>query len=200
MRRYLPDPTKTAVLVNPSRRRMLQTSMAGGLAIAGGSLLPRLGRAETNYDAKLKKLGVILPEVPPPVANYVPYAVANGFVYCAGQLAFKDGKLMFPGQVPDDVSLEEAQAAAKQCAINLIAAVKAACGGNLRRVRRCVRMQGFVASADGFHGQSKVMNGASDLMVAVFGDAGRHTRLALGANVLPLNASVEISGIFALAS
>lgn len=106
---------------------------------------------------------------------------------------------MSPGKVPTDVSLEEGQAAAKQCAINLIAAAKAACEGDLSRVQRCVRLQGFVASADDFDGQSQVMNGASDFMVEVFGDAGRHTRLALGANVLPLNASVEISGVFAIA-
>jgi len=184
--------------IDGSRRRVLRTAVAGGLALSAGTLAPRFALAASDADARLEELGITLPEVPPPVANYVPYVVENGFVYCAGQLAFKDGELMFPGKVPTDVSVEDAQAAAKQCAINLIAAAKAGCDGDLGRIRRCVRLQGFVASANDFDGQSGVMNGASDFMVEVFGDIGRHTRLALGANVLPLNASVEISGIFAM--
>lgn len=178
-----------------TRRRLL----SGALAATALAALPLRGAAAAGkVDARLAKLGVALPEVPPPVANYVPYTVADGLVYGAGQLAFKDGELMHPGKVPSDVSIEQAQEAARQCAINLIAAVKAACDGDLDRVQRCLRIQGFIASADDFTGQSKVMNGASDFLVEVFGDAGRHTRLALGTNTLPLNACVEISGIFAI--
>lgn len=189
---------RTGSLLNPSRRRLLGGAI-GAAALA--SIAPlRFAAAAGKFDARLAELGVTLPEVPAPVANYVAHTSANGFVYGAGQLAFKDGELMHPGKVPTEVSLEQAQEAARQCAINLIAAVKAACNGDLDRVQRCMRLQGFVASADDFTGQSKVMNGASDFMVEVFGDAGRHTRLALGTNTLPLNACVEISGIFAISS
>lgn len=180
------------------RRRFLRQAAAASAVVGVGSVFTGSAFAATDVDAMLEELGVTLPEVPEPVANYVPYVVENGFAYMAGQLAFQDGELMFPGKVPTDVSVEEAQQAARQCAINMIAAVRAACGGDFGRVRRLVRMQGFIASADDFDQQSTVMNGASDFMVEVFGDAGRHTRLALGANALPLNASVEVSGIFAV--
>ncbi len=169
---------------------------AAGLAAA--PLLAAEARAAGKVDARLQELGVSLPEVSPPVANYVPYVVRGDFAYIAGQLAFKDGELMHPGRVPTDVALEDAQAAARQCAINLIAALKAACEGDLDRVQHCVQLQGFIASADDFHDQSKVMNGASDFMVEVLGDAGRHTRMAVGTNALPLDASVEVAGVFAI--
>ena len=189
-------------LASPSpdgaRRRMLGGALAATAFVALAPLPLRSAAAAGKIDGRLAELGITLPEVPPPVANYVPYTVTDGLVYGAGQLAFKDGKLMHPGKVPTDVSIEQGQEAARQCAINLIAAVKAACGGDLDRVQRCLRLQGFVASADDFTGQSKVMNGASNFLVEVFGDAGRHTRLALGSNTLPLNACVEISGIFAI--
>jgi enamine deaminase RidA (YjgF/YER057c/UK114 family) len=108
------------------------------------------------------------------------------------------GELMYPGKVPTQVTVEQARAAARQCGINILAALKSACGGDLDRVRRCVRLQGFVASADDFTAQPTVINAASDLMVEVFGDAGKHTRLALGSNVLPLDSCVEISAMFVL--
>ena len=172
--------------------------VAAAAGLAATPLLVRPARAAGQIDARLEELGVTLPKLSPPVANYVPYVVNGGFAYIAGQLAFQDGELMHPGQVPTDVSLEDAQAAARQCAINLIAAVREACEGDLDRVQRCVQLQGFVASADDFHDQSKVMNGASDFMVEVFGDAGRHTRMAVGTNALPLDASVEVAGVFAI--
>jgi len=181
-----------------ARRGFVTVATAALAGVAAGPLLPGRARAAGNIDARLKELGVTLPEVPPPVANYVPYVVQGDFAYIAGQLAFKDGELMHPGRVPTDVSLEEAQAAARQCVINMIAAVQAACGGDLDRVQRCVQLQGFVASADDFHDQPQVMNGASDFMVEILGDAGRHTRMAVGTNVLPLNASVEVGGVFAI--
>lgn len=181
-----------------SRRQALAgIGLGTGLLIAG--LTPRRHvRAAGRIDARLEELGIDLPEVAPPVANYAPYAVENGFAFIAGQIAFRDGQLIHPGKVPTDVTLEQAQEAARQCAINVIAALRAACEGDLDRVRRCVRMQGFVASADDFTDQSKVMNGASDLMVEVFGDAGLHSRLAIGTNTLPLNACIEVSAIFAV--
>lgn len=178
--------------LNPRRRRLLATLGACVLLP-----LPRLSPAN-DFEARLAELGISLPEVPDPVANYVPYRVANGFVYCAGQIPFRDGELLHPGKVPTDVSVENAQLAARQCAINLIATLRAACEGDLNRVQACLRLQGFVASADDFTRQSTVMNGASDFMVEVFGEAGRHTRLAVGVNTLPLNACVEVSGVFAI--
>lgn len=182
-----------------SRRRFLQRggilAAAAGIGVTGASA-PAL--AAGGYDSRLAELGISLPEVPPPVANYVPYRVANNLVFVAGQLAFKDGELMHPGKIPTDVSLEQGQEAARQCVVNLIAALKAACDGNLDRVQACMRLEGFIASADEFTDQSKVMNGASDFIVEVFGDVGRHSRIAVGVNTLPLNASVEVAGVFAI--
>jgi enamine deaminase RidA (YjgF/YER057c/UK114 family) len=183
----------------PGRLRMARRGFvvaAAGLAVT--PVVASTSRAAGQIDARLQELGVTLPKVSPPVANYVPYVVNGDLAYIAGQLAFRDGELMHPGRVPTDVSIEDAQAAARQCAINLIAALQAACDGDLDRVQRCVQLQGFVASADDFHDQSKVMNGASDFMVEVFGEAGRHTRMAVGTNALPLDASVEVAGVFAI--
>ena len=180
------------------RREVLASfgAMAGLLALA--PLVPRPAQATGTVESRLQQLGVTLPEVARPVANYAPYAVANGFAFIAGQIPMRDGELMHPGKIPTDVSPEQGQEAARQCAINIIAALKVACDGDLDQVRRCVRLQGFVASADDFTEQSQVVNGASDLIVDVFGEAGLHTRLAIGVNTLPLNACVEVSGIFAL--
>jgi len=154
--------------------------------------IKEVGRVE----ARLAELRVTIPEVPAAVANYVPYVTTGNLVYLAGQIAIRDGRLLHPGVVPAEVSIEAAQAAARECAINLLAALRSACNGRLDRVVRCVRLDGFVASANDFTQQPLVMNGASDLLVSVFGDAGRHTRLAIGVNVLPLNACVEIAGVF----
>jgi len=129
----------------------------------------------------------------------VPYRVVGNLAYIAGQLAFKDGELMHPGKVPEEISIEQAQEAAQQCVVNMIAALKAACDGDLDRVQMCLRLEGFVASADDFTQQSQVMNGASNFMVEVFGDVGRHSRIAVGVNTLPLNASVEVAGVFSIA-
>ncbi len=182
-----------------SRRTFLQHSVAATAAVGlGSTLLVAPALAAGGYEARLAELGFTLPEVPPPVANYVPYRVVGNLVYIAGQLAFKDGQLMHPGKVPHEVSIEQAQEAARQCIINMIAALKAACEGDLDRVQMCLRLDGFVASADDFTQQPQVMNGASDFMVEVFGDVGRHTRVAVGVNTLPLNASVEVAGAFAI--
>lgn len=193
--------TKAMELASTLPRRLLLARRGFVAAAAGLAAMPWTAgpaRAAGRIDARLQELGVTLPKVSPPVANYVPYVVSGNFAYIAGQLAFQDGELMHPGQVPTDVSVEDAQAAARQCAINLIASLQAACDGDLDRVQRCVQLQGFVASADDFHEQSQVVNGASDFMVEVFGDAGRHARMAVGTNALPLDASVEVAGVFAI--
>jgi enamine deaminase RidA (YjgF/YER057c/UK114 family) len=149
-----------------------------------------------TIDARLKELGITIPEAPAPAANYVPFTTSGNLVFVAGQVPFVDGKLTKTGRVGEDASVEDGHEQARICAINLIAQVKVACGGDLDRVRRVVKLGGFVASASDFTGQPAVVNGASDLMVDVFGDAGKHARFAVGANVLPLGCVVEIDGIF----
>ena len=150
----------------------------------------------SNVDARLKDLGITIPDAPAPAANYVPYTVTGNLVFVSGQVPFVDGKLTATGRIGEDATPEDGYEQARICAINLIAQVKAACGGNLDRVRRVVKLGGFVASADDFNGQPGVINGASDLMVEVFGDAGRHARFAVGTNALPLGCIVEIDGVF----
>ncbi|MEG3084512.1 RidA family protein [Sphingomonas sp. PB2P12] len=146
-----------------------------------------------RIDRKLEELGLNLPQAAAPVASYVPTVLANGMLHISGQLPFKDGTLV-TGRVGDGVSLEDAQEAAKLCALMLVAQMKAALG-TLGRVERIVKLGVFVNSTGDFTDQPKVANGASDLMVALFGDAGKHARSAVGVPVLPLGAAVEIDAI-----
>ena len=146
-----------------------------------------------RIDRKLEELGLTLPQAAAPVASYVPTVLANGMLHISGQLPFKDGALV-TGRVGDGVSLEDAQEAAKLCALMLVAQMKAALG-TLARVERIVKLGVFVNSTGDFTDQPKVANGASDLMVALFGDAGKHARSAVGVPVLPLGAAVEIDAI-----
>lgn len=150
-------------------------------------------------DARLKELGITLPEPPAPVASYVPYVVSGNLVFISGQVTLAEDGLRYVGLVGKDLSLEDGQAAAKLCAINLLAQLKAACEGKLDRVKRCVKLGVFVNAAPGFGQQPEVANGASDLMLAVFGDAGRHARAAMGAGSLPRNVAVEVEAVFELA-
>ena len=150
----------------------------------------------TSADDNLNRLGITLPDAPAPAANYVPYAVAGNMVYVSGQLPLVDSKLTVTGHVGKNVSTEEAAAQARLCAINLLAQLKAACGGDLSRVKQVVKLGGFVACTDDFTDQPEVINGASDLMVEVFGDAGRHARFAVGSNTLPRGTCVEVEGTF----
>jgi len=150
-------------------------------------------------EARLKELGIVLPKPTAPVANYVPFVVTGNLVFIAGQGAVGPEGLAYLGRVGENVSLEDGQKSARMCALNLIAQVKAACDGDLDRVVRCVRLGGFVNCANDFTDQPVVINGASDLMVEVFGDAGRHARTAVGVNVLPLGLSVEVDGVFEIA-
>lgn len=145
---------------------------------------------------RLKNQGIVLPEAPAPQGNYVPYVVAGTLVFMAGQIALVDGELKYPGRVPDQVSLEDAQEAARLCAINLLTQLRAACGGDLERVERCVKLGGFVACDPTFVDHPKVINGASDLMAAALGDRAPHARFAVGAPSLPLGASVEVDAVF----
>ena len=152
----------------------------------------------TSIDQKLTSLGIVLPTPPQAVANYVSFTIAHNMVIISGQLPMKDGALAYKGKVGTDVSIEEGQAAARQCAINILAQLKLACDGDFGRVKQCLRLGGFVNCGPDFVDQPKVINGASDLMVEVFGDAGRHARAAVGVNALPLGAAVEIEATFLL--
>lgn len=148
-------------------------------------------------EENLNKLGITLPAAPTPAANYVPYVVVGDMVYISGQLPMVDGKLRTEGGwVGNGVLPEEAKAQARLCAINLIAQLKAACGGDLTKVKRVVKLGGFVACAGDFKGQPDIINGASDLMVEIFEDKGQHARFAVGTNALPLGTVVEVEGLF----
>ncbi len=140
---------------------------------------------------QLAELGLTLPTVPAPVASYIPGVRVGQLVLTSGQLAFADGRLMHPGHVGAEVTLEQAQACARQALLNALAIVASQAGG-IDRIARIVRLGVFVASAAGFNDQPKVANGASDLLLQVFGDLGRHVRAAVGVNELPLGACVEI--------
>jgi enamine deaminase RidA (YjgF/YER057c/UK114 family) len=149
-----------------------------------------------NIDKKLRDLGIDIPEPAAPVANYVGCVRTGNLLFTAGQVPLKDGKVHFQGKVGGEISVEQAQEATKLCAINVISQVKAALDGNLDRVKRVVKLVVFVNGAPEFTEHPKVANAASDLMVEVFGDKGKHARSAVGAGSLPLNVSVEVEGVF----
>ena len=150
----------------------------------------------TSVDQKLTELGIHLPTPPEAVANYVPYVIIENMVIISGQLPTEGGHVAFKGKVGTDLSLDDSQRAARLCAINILTQLKVACEGDWSRVKRCVRLGGFVNCGPDFTDQPKVINGASDLMVDVFGDLGRHARAAVGVNALPLGACVEIEATF----
>ncbi len=152
----------------------------------------------SRIDKTLAELGIDLPTPTAPVANYVPYVIVGNLVFVSGQVSIGPEGLI-KGRLGDDLSLDEGVHAARACAINLLAQLKTACGGDLDRVRRVVKLTGFVSSAPDFTDQPKVVNGASDLMVAAFGEAGRHARAAVGAPSLPMGAAVEVDGVFEIA-
>ncbi|UYY60187.1 RidA family protein [Sphingomonas sp. S2-65] len=145
-------------------------------------------------DAKLAQLGLSVPEAAAPVAAYVPAVEAGGMLHLSGQLPFKDGELM-TGRLGEDRDLAFGQEAARRCGLMIVAQIKKALGGDLSRVERIVKLGVFVNSAGSFTDQPKVANGASELMQALFGDAGRHARSAVGVPVLPLGAAVEIDAV-----
>ena len=148
----------------------------------------------SEYERKLSELGIILPNAPVPAANYVPFVKVDNIVYVSGQISIgSDG--LIKGVLGDDMSIEDGKLAARQCAVNLLAQVKVACDGNLDRLMRVIKLGGFVNSKPNFSEQPHVINGASDFLVDLLGDRGRHARTAVGA-ILPLGVAVEIDGIF----
>ncbi|MCH9851881.1 MAG: RidA family protein [Alphaproteobacteria bacterium] len=146
-------------------------------------------------DDKLAELGIELPEAAAPAANYVPFCISGNLIFISGQLPMKDGSFAYQGKLGSDISQDQGIEAAKLCAIGIIAQAKAALDGDLDRVVRIVKLGGFVNATSDFTNHPKVINGASDLMVEVFGDKGRHSRFAMGAGSLPLGVSVEIDAV-----
>ena len=152
-----------------------------------------------RIDARLTELNVSLPAASVPAANYVPVVIAGNLAFVSGQVPVLQGEFKYLGKVGVDLTIEQGQQAARLCALNIIAQLKLALGGDLDRVRRCVKVGGFVNCESGFGDQPKVINGASDLFVSVFGDAGRHARFAVGTNALPFNVAVEVDAVFEVA-
>lgn len=152
-----------------------------------------------EIEKRLSDLGITLPAPSGAAGNYVPYVISGNQLFISGQVPLSPEGLKFQGKVGDAFSLEEGQEAAKLCVINILAQAKAACGGDLSRLNRCVKLGGFVNSTPDFDQQPAVINGASDLMVAVLGEAGRHARTAVSAANLPFNVAVEIDAIFEIA-
>ena len=150
-------------------------------------------------EQRLAARGLDLPDAPAPAANYVPYTISGKLLFVAGQLPFRKGQVAVSGRVGDDVSLEQGQEAARICALNLLAQAKAACGGDLDRLARCLKLGGFVSCGPTFTEHPAVINGASDLMVEAMGEAGQHARFAVGCASLPRGAAVEVEAIFELA-
>lgn len=148
--------------------------------------------------ARLAELGIQLPTPPAPVATYVPFTISGKLVFISGQVPLVEGKVAFTGKLGDGVSIEQGQAAARACFINIMAQANVATGGDLDRVARVLSLRGYVACTADFTDHPKVVNGASDLSVAVFGDAGRHARAAVGVPSLPLDSSVEVEAVIEL--
>ena len=149
----------------------------------------------STIDARLAELGVTLPDAPAPAANYVPFVIVGNLVHISGQISQNEQGLI-KGRLGEDLSFEQGAEAAKRCAISLLSQLKKAIGGDWDRLDRAVKLVGFVNSTADFTDQPKVINGASDFLVAVLGDAGRHARSAVSAASLPLGVAVEIEGLF----
>lgn len=151
-----------------------------------------------NIQTKLKEIGFDLPQVAAPAANYVPYVVSGGMVYVSGQIPFLNGEKMHLGCIGDDLSVDDGVRAAQACALNILSQVNDAVDGDWSKVERCIKLGGFVNSTPDFVDQPMVINGASNLIADVMGDAGKHARFAVSAPSLPLGVAVEIDAIFAL--
>lgn len=152
-----------------------------------------------EIEKKLQELGIVLPAPMPPIATYVPFVRSGHLLFVSGQIPAADGKVVFTGKVGDTVSVEQGQQAARLCFINILVHLKSACGGDLDLVQQVVRLGGFIAAPASFTQHALVMNGASDLAVAVFGPAGLHARTTIGVPSLPADAAVEVDGIFRIA-
>ena len=151
-----------------------------------------------SYEEKIKELKINLPEAKAPVGNYVATKVTGKMLFVSGQISIDETGQLIKGKIGKDLDTEAGYNAAKRCALSIIAQVKKACDNDLSKVKSCIKLTGFVNSTDEFLDQPKVLNGASDLIASVFGDAGMHTRAAVSTNSLPLGVSVEVDAIFEL--
>ena len=147
------------------------------------------------FEENIKQLGIEIPDMPSPLANYVPYKVSNNVVYVSGQGPVKNDELVYKGKVGEDITIDDGIKAAELCCINIIAALKKSINGDWNRLDSFLKLGGFVNCNNNFFDQPKIINGASDLLVSIFGDKGRHARFAVGSNALPMNISVEIDAI-----
>ena len=150
------------------------------------------------FDENIKNLGINIPDLPKALANYVPFKIIGKTIYISGQAPVHNGELIYKGKVGSDISIEEGIEAAKLCVINIIAALKTGLEGDWGKLNSFVKLTGFVNCQDNFTDQPKIINGASDMLVDIFGDQGRHARVAVGSNALPLGIAVEIDAIVQL--
>ncbi len=151
-----------------------------------------------TYDDKIKELKIELPEAKAPVGNYVATKISGKMLFISGQISIDENGQLIKGKVGKDLDTESGYNAAKRCALSIISQVKKACNDDLSKIKSCIKLTGFVNSTDDFTEQPKVINGASDVIASVFGDAGMHTRAAVSTNSLPLGVSVEVDAIFEL--
>ena len=151
-----------------------------------------------NFEKKLEELKIILPEPKSPVGSYVATKIAGNFLFISGQISIAENGELITGKIGKELSTQKGYEAAKRCGLSIISQAKMACGGNLSKIKSCIKLTGFVNSTEEFTEQPKVINGASDLIKSIFGDAGFHTRAAVSASSLPLGVSVEVDAIFEL--
>ncbi len=151
-----------------------------------------------NFENKIKELKIDLPEAKPPVGSYVATKTVGNLLYISGQISISENGDLIKGKIGKDLSVDDGYKAAERCGLSIISQAKVACNGDLSKIKSCVKLTGFVNSTDNFTDQPKVINGASDLIASVFGEAGMHTRAAVSTNSLPLGVSVEVDAIFEL--
>ena len=151
-----------------------------------------------NFEKKIEELKILLPEAKPPVGSYVATKITGNLLFISGQISIDKNGNLIKGKIGKDLSVEEGYKAAERCGLSIISQAKVACGGDLSKIKSCIKLTGFVNSTDSFVEQPKVINGASDLIASVFGEAGMHTRAAVSTNSLPLGVSVEVDAIFEL--
>ena len=151
-----------------------------------------------TIEDKIRKLNINLPDAKPPVGSYVATKIVGNLLYISGQISISENGELLKGKVGKDLSVEDGYKAAERCGLSIISQAKLACNGDLSKIKSCIKLTGFVNSTDNFVDQPKVINGASDLIATVFGDAGMHTRAAVSTNSLPLGVSVEVDAIFEL--
>ena len=151
-----------------------------------------------NFEEKINELKIKLPEAKAPVGSYVATKISGKLLFISGQISIDENGELIKGKVGKDLDTDKAYQAAKRCGLSIVSQVKKACGGDLSKIKSCIKLTGFVNSTDNFIEQPKVINGASDLVASIFGDAGMHTRAAVSTNSLPLGVSVEVDAIFEL--